>query len=184
MLSLDKNPDSVIAMNYIIAVLADRIQAEAAYSELEKEGLPMQQVSIVGNGYKSADEFGFINPKQPARKQAKLMAFWLVPFGFLGGWLFNVSTQYQLVSAVGPLGNHVIGGLLGAIGGAMGSIFVGGGVGLSMGSGDALPYRNRLKEGKYLVVVGGAPSFTNKAARILRQLEPESVQTYIDPTSI
>jgi len=80
-------------MNYLIAVLADRIQAEAAYSELERQDLPMPQVSILGSGYKTADEFGFIDPKIPARKQAKLMAFWLVPFGFLGGWLFNLSTQ-------------------------------------------------------------------------------------------
>lgn len=171
-------------MNYVIAVLADRIQAEAAYSELEKAGMPISQVSIVGTGYKSADEFGFIDPKQPARKQAKLMAFWLVPFGFVGGWLFNVSTQYQLVPAVGTLGNHLLGGLLGAVGGAMGSFFVGGGVGLTTGSGDALPYRNRLNEGKYLVIVNGAPSITNKATRILRQLEPESLQSYIDPTTI
>lgn len=171
-------------MNYVIAVVADRIQAEAAYLELEKSGIPTDQLSILGQGYKSADEFGFIDPKQSARKQAKLMAFWLVPFGFIGGWVFNVATQYQLVPEAGILGNQVIGGLLGAIGGAMGSFFVGGGVGLSLGSGDSLPYRNRLKEGKYLVVVNGAPNITNKATRILRQLEPEMLQGYIDPTTI
>ncbi|WNZ22257.1 hypothetical protein HJG54_04860 [Leptolyngbya sp. NK1-12] len=171
-------------MNYVIAVLANRIEAEAAYSQLEQEGMPMSQVSIIGDGYKTADEFGFIDPKKPARKQAKLMAMWLVPFGFIGGWLFNVSTQYQLVPAVGTLGNHVIGGLLGAVAGAMGSFFVGGGVGLSVGSGDALPYRNFLKEGKYIVVVGGAPNVTNKATRILRQLNPLNLQGYIDPTAI
>ncbi|MBF2045874.1 MAG: hypothetical protein EDM05_60260 [Leptolyngbya sp. IPPAS B-1204] len=171
-------------MNYVIAVLANRIEAEAAYSQLEQEGMPMSQVSIIGDGYKTADEFGFIDPKKPARKQAKLMAMWLVPFGFIGGWLFNVSTQYQLVPAVGTLGNHVIGGLLGAVAGAMGSFFVGGGVGLSVGSGDALPYRNFLKEGKYIVVVSGAPNVTNKATRILRQLNPLNLQGYIDPTAI
>ncbi|QYO63333.1 hypothetical protein [Leptolyngbya sp. 7M] len=171
-------------MNYVIAVLANRIEAEAAYSQLEQEGMPMSQVSIIGDGYKTADEFGFIDPKKPARKQAKLMAMWLVPFGFIGGWLFNVSTQYQLVPAVGTLGNHVIGGLLGAVAGAMGSFFVGGGIGLSVGSGDALPYRNFLKEGKYIVVVSGAPNVTNKATRILRQLNPLNLQGYIDPTAI
>jgi hypothetical protein len=171
-------------MNYVIAVVADRIQAEAASVELEKEGVPAPQISILGSGYKTADEFGFIDPKTPARKQAIRMAIWLVPFGFLGGWLFNVSTQYELVPSIGPLGNHVLGGLLGAMGGAMGSFFIGGGVGLSMGSGDALPYRNRLKEGKYLVVVGGNPNITNKATRILRQLQPESLQGYVDPTTV
>ena len=44
-------------MNYLVAVLPDRIQAEAAYTALEKEGLPIEQVSILGKGYKSADEF-------------------------------------------------------------------------------------------------------------------------------
>ena len=34
-------------MNYLIAVLPDRMQAEAAYCALEKEGLPMKQVSIL-----------------------------------------------------------------------------------------------------------------------------------------
>jgi len=168
-------------MNYVIAVLTDRIQAEAAYSALEKEDLPMQQVSILGKDYKSADEFAFIDPLKPARKQARLMAFWLVPFGFIAGWLFNVSTQYQLIPEAGTWGNHAIGGLLGAMGGAMGSFFVGGGIGFMSGSDDALPYRNRLQEGKYLIVVSGAPNVTNKASRILRQLEPESVEGYVDP---
>lgn len=171
-------------MNYVIAVLADRIQAEAAYSLLEKEGLPMKQVSILGKGYKTADEFGLIDPKQPARKQAKLMSFWLIPFGFVAGVAFNLSTQYQLVPEAGMIGNHLLGGLLGAVAGAMGSFFVGGGAGLMFGSGDALPYRNRLKEGKYLVVVSGAPNVTNKATSILRSLETESLQAYVDPTKV
>jgi hypothetical protein len=171
-------------MNYVIAVLPDRIQAEAAYSALEKEGLPTEQISIVGKGYKTADEFGFIDPRQPARKQALLMATWLVPFGFIGGIAFNLSTQYQLVPEVGSLGNQLIGGLLGAIGGAMGSFFIGGGIGLSFGSDDALPYRNQIQAGKYLVIAEGASNLTNRAMRILKQFEPETLQSYIDPTRV
>ncbi|HEY9642270.1 MAG TPA: hypothetical protein V6C57_17415 [Coleofasciculaceae cyanobacterium] len=171
-------------MNYVIAVLADRIQAEAAYSALETAGLPLPQISILGKGYQSADEFGFIDPKNPARKQALQMATWLIPFGFIGGIAFNLATDYELIPQVGLVGNRLIGGLLGAIAAAMGSFFVGGGVGLTLGSGDALPYRNRLKEGKYLVVVQGAPNLTNQATRILRQFSPESLQGYIDPTQV
>lgn len=40
-------------MNYLVAVLPDRIQAEAAYSALEKENLSIAQVTILGNGYQS-----------------------------------------------------------------------------------------------------------------------------------
>jgi hypothetical protein len=170
-------------MNYLIAVLSDRIQAEAAYLALEKEGLPMDKVSILGRGYKTADEFGLIDPKQPAPRQARLMAFWLVPFGFVGGYAFNVATGFELLGWAGALGNHLIGGLLGALGGAMGSFFIGGGIGAAVGSGDALPYRNRLQAGKYLIVVNGPANLTNTATRILRQFKPENIQGYAVPTT-
>jgi len=51
-------------MSYLIAVLVDRIQAEAAYTALEKAGIATEKLSILGRGYKSADEFGFIDPAQ------------------------------------------------------------------------------------------------------------------------
>jgi len=168
-------------MNYVVAVLADRIQAEAAYSALEAEGLPLKQVSILGRGYKSADEFGFLDPSKPAKKQALLMATWLVPFGLVAGLAFNAATNFEILSSAGVWGNRLIGALLGGVAGAMGSFFVGGGVGLTSGGGDALPYRNRLNAGKYLVVVSGAPNITNQATRILKQFEPENIQGYVEP---
>ncbi len=168
-------------MNYVIAVLGDRNQAEEAYSALKTESLPSEAMSIVGKGYEIADEFSFIDPSKSSKKQATIMSFWLVPFGFIAGYAFNVSTQYMLFPSLGGFGNHFIGGLFGAIAGAMGSFFVGGGVDLGLGGGDKLPYRNRLKSGKYLIVVKGASNLTNKATRILKQFEPESIQGYVNP---
>jgi hypothetical protein len=165
-------------MNYLVAVVSDRIQAEAAYSALEKEGLPMNQVTILGRGYKTADEYGLIDPNEQAIKQTKLMATWLVPFGFAAGATFSVITGLNTFAWAGELGNHFIGGLLGAASGAMGSFFVGGGAGIAFGSGDALPYRNRLNAGKYLLVVNGSPTTVNQSSRILRQFDPESLKSY------
>ena len=168
-------------MNYLVAVLGDRISAEAASVALEKEGLATQQVSILGTGYQSADEFGLIDPNETARQQVKLMASWLIPFGFAAGFTFSLITGLNTFAWAGEFGNHVIGGLLGAISGGMGSVVVGGGVGFIVGGGDAVPYRNRLKAGKYLVVVTGSDSSTRQATRILRQFEPESLQGYQSP---
>jgi hypothetical protein len=162
-------------MNYLIAVLPDRIQAEAANIALESEGI---NSTILGRGYKTADEFGLIDPKQVAQKQARLMSFWLVPFGFFAGVGFSLSTGLQTFAWAGEIGNHVIGGLFGAFGGLMGSLFVGGGVGLVSGSGDALPYRNRLNAGKYLVIVEAGEETTTKATPILRRFNPENIQGY------
>ncbi len=168
-------------MNYLVAVLGDRISAEAASVALEKEGLSTQQVSILGKGYQSADEFGLIDPNDSARKQVKLMASWLIPFGFAAGFTFSLITGLDTFAFAGEFGNHVIGGLLGAISGGMGSVVVGGGVGFIVGGGDALPYRNRLKAGKYLVVVKGSDRLTRQATPILRQFKPETLQGYQSP---
>lgn len=53
-------------MNYLVAVLPDRIQAEAAYLALEEEGI---NSTILGKGYKTADEFGLIDPKDQAKSK-------------------------------------------------------------------------------------------------------------------
>ena len=171
-------------MNYLVAVLPDRIQAEAAYLALEKEGVPTSKVSILGRGYKSADEFGLIDPNEQSKKQSQLLSFWLVPFGFVAGFGFNILTGLDTFPWAGTFGNQLIGGLLGAGAGAMGGLLAGGGVGLVVGSGDALPYRNRLNAGKYLVVVQGSESLTRQATRVLRQFEPENLQGYADTAEV
>jgi hypothetical protein len=168
-------------MSYLIAVVGDRIQAETAYTVLEKAGFSAQQLTILGTGYQSADEFGLIDPLATAKKRALLMAFWLVPFGFVAGYGFNLITGLHTLDWAGDPGNHIVGGLLGAIGGAMGSVFVGGGLGLTLGGGDALPYRNLLRAGKYLLVVQGSEIVRQQATRLLRPLGPEKLQSYTTP---
>lgn len=165
-------------MNYLIAVLSDRLQAEEAYTALEKAGIPIDKITMLGKGYKSADEFGLIDPNEQAKKRAIWMAYWLVPFGFGAGYIFNLITGLDTFDWAGSPWNHILGGVLGAIAGAMGSVFVGGGIGLSTGSGDALPYRNRLNAGKYLIVVQGSEALKNQATNILRQFNPENIQGY------
>jgi hypothetical protein len=167
-------------MTYLIAVVADRIQAEEAYTVLETAGINQQQMTIVGRGYRSTDTFGFIDPLGQSKKRAMFMAYWLVPFGFAAGFSFNLITGLHTLDWAGEPGNHIVGGLLGMVGGAMGSLFVGGGIGLSFGGRQALPYRDYLKQGKYLVVVQGSDSLRNKANQILRSLNPEDLQSYND----
>ncbi len=168
-------------MPYLIAVLPNRIEAEAAYSALEAAGIPLSQLSILGRGYKSADEYGLLDPNQPAQRQMTLMSFWLVPFGFASGVGFSILSGLQTFAWAGEIGNHVIGGILGAIGGAMGSFFVGGGVGLAVGGGDALAYRNRLRQGKYLVILEGSNVDIETSTPVLRQFAPEYLQGYQEP---
>jgi hypothetical protein len=77
-------------MNYLIAVLPNRTQVEAAYSAVKEAELPIEQIAILGQGYQSGDEFGLIDPSKQARDRAKSLAYWLIPFGFAAGYAFNV----------------------------------------------------------------------------------------------
>ncbi|NJL48284.1 MAG: hypothetical protein HC929_13385 [Leptolyngbyaceae cyanobacterium SM2_5_2] len=165
-------------MNYLVAVLDNRIKAEEAYNALTAADLPNDSLDILGRGFKSADEYGLIDPADQAWKQIRLMLLWLVPFGFGAGFVFNIITGLDTFAWTGRLGNQVIGGLLGAVSGAMGAFFIGGGVGLAIGGGDALSYRNRLNEGKFLVVVRGSEALIRQATPILRQFRPETIQGY------
>ena len=166
-------------MNYLIAVLPDRIKAEEAYTALEKGGIPLNKIAIAGKGYKTADELGLLDPMQQAKNKARFMAYWLIPFGFVGGYLFNLITGLDNLDWAGEPGNHIVGGILGAIGGAMGSIFVGGGVGWATNTGsDTIPYREYLEDNKYLVLVEDLGGIGDRAAVILRQQSPETLQGY------
>jgi hypothetical protein len=170
-------------MNYLVAVLSNRSQAETAYSALEQEGLSTDQMDILGNGYKSADDYGLIEPDQQAKRSAAQLSSWLIPFGFAAGYLFNWLTGIEIIGAIGNVGNHILGGFLGAASGALGAYVIGNSAGLVAGSGDALPYRNRLNAGKYLIIVKGSDEITQKATHILRQYELENIQGYIEPTA-
>jgi hypothetical protein len=168
------------ATNYLVAVLPNRIEAESAYLSLEDARLPIESLDILGRGYKSADDFGLINPNEAAQKQSEQLANGLVPFGFIAGFLFNVLTGIELISWIGPMGNHVLGGVFAAAAAALGAATTGALTGWTTGSGDAIAYRNRLNAGKYLIIARGTATFTRDAARLLQQYNLENIQGYIE----
>ena len=171
-------------MNYLMAVLANKQQAEQAYSELKQDGISPKKITILGKGYQSADEFGLSDPNQQARKGVKKLAYWLVPFGFVAGYVFNVLTGIELFSFTNSFAEHIIGGVLGAASALLGAFIIGGGVGLTVGSGDALTYRNRLNNGQYIIVVKGSDNLIRQSTKILRGFEPEYIQGYEEPEPV
>ncbi len=163
-------------MNYLVAVMGDRIQAEAAYVALEKAELPTAQLTIVGRGYKDLSDLSFEDPNEIGRRRMKIMAAWLVPFGFVGGVGFSLTTGLNTFSWAGEIGNHVVGGLMGAFGASIGSIFINGGPILALGKGDSQGYRDRLAEGKYLVIIEGNDGVMRRASPVIKQQNPELLQ--------
>ncbi len=165
-------------MTYLVAVLSDRIKAEEAYSALERESFPMANIAILGRGYQSVEEFGLEEPTQKAAKQAKRMAIWLIPFGFIGGVGFSLTTQLDTFAWAGEIGNHIVGGLLGAIGGAMGGFFIGGGPALVLPQKDESSYGDRIAAGQYLLAVRGTEMLIGQVGLIMRRFQPETLEVF------
>ena len=166
-------------MSYLIAVLPDRFKAEEAYTALEKAGIPLSKMAIAGRGYKTADEVGLYDAKEQARKKAIFMAYWLIPFGFISGYIFNLITGLHNLDWAGDPGNHIVGGILGAIGGAMGSLFIGGGAGWATSTaGDTSSFREHLEADKYLIVIDNISGFGDLSIPILRQLAIKTILSY------
>ncbi|MEO0407474.1 MAG: hypothetical protein AAF289_09010 [Cyanobacteria bacterium P01_A01_bin.135] len=161
-------------MNYVIAIFASPTAAQAAQETLTQNRVAPEQITVVERDTPIDPELQFLGIQQ----RPKYMTYWLVPFGFIGGYAFNLSTQYDLVASLGPQGNHLVGGLLGAVAGFVGSLFTGSNLTL-FGKTSGPSYAKQLKQGKVLVVVKGAPNVTNKAKSLLRQLESEEVESYV-----
>jgi hypothetical protein len=167
-------------MSYLVAVLADRPSAEQAYAALTKQGMEKDWLTIIGQGHQSLAACQLADPNQAALGRSKLMSFWLVPFGFIGGIAFGLATDLHTFAWAGPIGDKIVGGLLGAIGGAMGSIFVGGSADTLLGRAESQTYSQRLAKGQYLLVVRSTALKLQQATKTIRSFSPETVQSYSD----
>jgi hypothetical protein len=160
----------LLRMQYLVALLPDRLQAEAVYLALEAAGLPLEAVALVGRGYRDVGDY----PLPQGGWRPNFFTYWLVPFGFASGLGFSLLTGLETFTAwAGVWGNHFLGGVLGAIAGGMGSLLVGGGLGQLAQLG--LPnYVRAVNQGKYLVVVQGT-GLVNRAKGIVLRFQPQSL---------
>ncbi|MEM1392557.1 MAG: hypothetical protein AAGG00_04550 [Cyanobacteria bacterium P01_H01_bin.150] len=161
-------------MNYLIAVYPNRLQALSAFTALEKESLPREQISILGEGYKTADDYGIIQPNLQSKNNVKRLAYWLVPCGFIAGFTLIFFTNIEIITASNAI-NWITGGLLGAFFGLLTTFGLGRNVKSAAVNKDAWLYRQRLNSGKYLIFFHGTEELVNKATSILHSFQGEDV---------
>ena len=156
-------------MNYLIAVYANKAEALSARAALENESLPTEQISILGEGFKSTDDYGLIKP-EPQTKNNLHLVYWLLPIGFACGYAFNLLMNIEIIAA-GDILNQVIGGLLGATFGFLFAFAVDNSFGVTVSNDDSWLYRSRLNAGKYLIVFHGTDELVKKATNTLHSFE-------------
>ena len=169
-------------MKCLIAVLPNREQAEAAASALRGAKVSDDHLSIIGEGYESAESLGVIEAPNQARIRARQISYWVMSAGFIGGFAFSWLNGIEVIPNAAAIINHTLSGWIGAGAGALISAIVGGPLGWTS-SGDALSLRNSLESGKYILSVQGDAKQMKDLSRTLGQFQPEKVQLFAVPST-
>ena len=121
------------------------------------------------------DAVKLLNPKLSKQLRQRGMALWLMPFGFLAGLTFSQMTDLQTFANLGfgPLGESLIGGLLGMGSGWIGSQAAAASV--NPGNDDDIAsLRKRSEEGLWLLLLK-TPMEIDVPWRLVQGVEPVEV---------
>jgi len=152
----------------VVAVYGTHTDAEAAVKELQRAGIDMHALSIVGKDTHTDERVvGYYNAGDRMKYWGKMGAFWGGLWGLLVGSAFFAIPGIGPILVAGPLVAWMVGALEGAV-------VVGGlsaiGAGLySMGipKDSIVRYEQALKTDKFLLMAHGTPTEVARTKAIL-----------------
>ena len=159
--------------NSVVAIYSQHTDADLAVKELQRGGVDMHKLSIVGKGYHTDEQVvGYYNTGDRMKHWGKTGAFWGGFWGLLFGSAFFMIPGLGPILVAGPLVAWIVGGLEGAV-------LVGGlsalGAGLySIGipKDSIVKYEAALKTDQFLVIAHGTAAEVAKAKEILESTHP------------
>jgi len=141
-----------------VAIFPTHESAETAVKELQRAGVDMKSLSIVGRDYHTEEQVvGYYNHGDRMKAWGKRGAFW----GGLWGAVFG--SAFFMIPGIGPLvlAGPIVSWLVGALEGAVvvGGLSVLGAALYNVGipKDSVLNYERALKADQFVVVVHGAP---------------------------
>ena len=162
--------------NAVVAVYDTHVAAEEAVKELQRGGIDMRTLSIVGRDT-HADEHvvGYYNNGDRMKYWGKTGAFWGGFWGLLFGSAFFAIPGIGPVLVAGPVVAWIVGALEGAavVGGL--SAIGAGLYGMGIPKDSVVQYELALKTDKFLLMVHGTASEVEKAKDIIEGTKPVNV---------
>src|SRR6202142_2231618 len=160
-------------LNAVVAVYGTHIEAEEAVKELQRAGIDMRTLSIVGKGTHTDEHVvGYYNNGDRMKYWGKTGAFWGGFWGLLFGSAFFAIPGIGPVLVAGPVVAWIVGALEGAaVVGGMSAI--GAGLyGMGIPKDSVVQYERDLKTDKYLVMVDGTAAAVEKARGVIAGTRP------------
>jgi len=165
--------------NAIIATYATHQQVEAAIRELERAGVSMQQLSIIGKGYHSEEHpVGFYTLGDRIKSWGGLGAFWGALWGMLLGAAFFWVPGIGPLGVAGPFVHILVGGAEGAavVGGA--SVLGAALVSLGVPKDSVIKYESSLRADRFLLIVNGSGADVARAREVIDRTETIDTADY------
>jgi uncharacterized membrane protein len=169
--------------NAVVAVYASHVEAEAAVKELQRAGIDMHTLSIVGkDSHTDEHVVGYYNTGDRMKYWGKTGAFWGGLWGLLFGSAFFAIPGLGPVLVAGPLVAWIVGGLEGAavVGGL--SAIGAGLYGMGIPKDSVVEYELALKTDKFLLMVHDKASEVEKARNIIATTRPVNVTLHSPET--
>ncbi len=159
--------------NAVVAVYDTHAGAERAVKALQRAGIDMHTMSIIGKDSHTEDHVvGYYNTSDRMKYWGKAGAFWGSIWGLLFGSAFFAIPGIGPVLVAGP----VISGIVGALEGAVlsgGLTAIGAGLlGLGIPKDSVVEYETAIKTDKFLLTVHDTASEVERARSVIEGTEP------------
>jgi len=165
--------------NSVVAVYPTHTEADQAVKELQRGGVDMHKLSIVGRGYHTDEHVvGYYNTGDRMKYWGKVGAFWGGFWGLLFGSAFFMIPGLGPILAAGPVVAWIVAGLEGAVEvGALGAL----GAGLfSIGipKDSIVKYEAAIKTDQFLLIAHGTAAEVAKAKNIIETTHPAQLSVH------
>ncbi|MGA3128001.1 MAG: general stress protein [Candidatus Korobacteraceae bacterium] len=159
--------------NSVVAIYHTHTEAEEAVKELQRGGVDMHKLSIVGKGYHTDEQVvGYYNTGDRMKYWGKVGAFWGGFWGLLFGSALFVIPGVGPILAAGPVVAWIVAALEGAV--VVGGVTALGAGLYSIGipKDSILRYETALKQDSFLVIAHGTAAEVAKARDIVETTHP------------
>src|SRR5579872_4180583 len=163
--------------NSVVAIYHTHTDADRAVKELQRGGVDMHKLSIVGKGYHTDEQVvGYYNTGDRMKYWGKVGAFWGGFWALLFGSAMFVIPGIGPILVAGPLVAWIVAGLEGAV--VVGGLSAIGAALFSIGipKDSILQYEAALKANNFLLLAHGNADEVTKARDILQTTQPEKIE--------
>jgi uncharacterized membrane protein len=178
-MSKDPETSATSEKSAVVAIYGTHNEAEDAVRQLQKSGVDMRRLSIVGKDYQKEEEVtGYYTTGDRVKSWGKTGAFWGGIWGLLFGSAFFFVPGIGPLLAAGPLVGWIVGALEGAV--VVGGLSAVGAALYSLGipKESIIEYETQIKAGKYVVIFHGSQDEASHARAALAPTQHQGMTTH------